>query len=229
MNTLRTKTLFLHMKSLLCLALSLLITLCLCSCKKQTDYFDYVSELRANVFLAETEEYKLRIYSVKKETPYQADGTKKQLSTRTEIFFRPISGDKTCNISFTVKGNALGGEMSYDNVKTEYYFSCGEDTSSLPNIPCQITYGEEKIQLNAMSVLSPNVLTPKNVLNSLIAAEQSLFSSLTDKYGFAGEIYIRLIFEDAPFYYVGVIDKTGKTHAFLLNATSGKVLAKRHP
>ena len=51
--------------------------------------------------------------------------------------------------------------------------------------------------------------------------------SMTDKYGFTGEIYIRLIYEDAPYYYVGIIDRNGTINAFLLNATSGKILAKR--
>lgn len=50
---------------------------------------------------------------------------------------------------------------------------------------------------------------------------------MTDEYGFAGEIYLRLLYEDAPYYYVGVVSKGGKTTAFLLNGKTGKLLAKR--
>ena len=70
-------------------------------------------------------------------------------------------------------------------------------------------------------------LSPKGCLQKLQESEGELFSSLTDKYGFTGEIYLRLLYEDAPYYYVGVIERTGKIHAFLLNAKTGKILAKR--
>ena len=50
---------------------------------------------------------------------------------------------------------------------------------------------------------------------------------MTDKYGFSGEIYLRLIYEDSPYYYVGIIERNGTVHAFLINAQTGKILAKR--
>ena len=50
---------------------------------------------------------------------------------------------------------------------------------------------------------------------------------MTDKYGFAGEIYIRLLYEEAPYYYVGIIDRSGGCNAFLMNAETGKILARR--
>ncbi len=227
MKTITQKKAFLQVKTLLCLALFALFLLPFSACKNKVDYFDYVSELRSNIFLAQTEEFRLRIYSVTKENPYLPDGIKKELSVRTEIYFLPRSGDKNCDISFVANGKTLGGEMSYDNVKQEYYFSCGLDSSSLSNIPCEIVYGEEKIELNALSVRSSSVMSPTLILKNLLSQENDLFSSLTDKYGFAGEIYVRLLYEDSPYYYVGVIDRTGKTHAFLLNATNGKVLAKK--
>ena len=117
--------------------------------------------------------------------------------------------------------------MSYDNVKMEYYYSCSLDTSSLSQIACNITYGESEMQVNASSVLNENNLSAKEVLNVLQTKESELFTSMTDKYGFAGEIYLRLIYEDAPYYYVGIIERSGKTNAFLINAQTGKILAKR--
>ena len=198
------------------------------ACKPKVDYFDYVSELRSNIFLAQTEEYILRIYSVKKETPYESDGIPKELTVRTEVYFLPNSGDKTCNLSFTVNGKTYGGEMSFDNVKAEYYFSCSLDSSALTQINCSIDYGNDHVQLNALSVLSESTLSANTVLAELVKKEAELFSSLTDKYGFAGEIYMRLIFEDSPYYYVGVIDREQNTYAFLINAENGNILAKRH-
>lgn len=223
------KTIFLKKRVLQTLTL-LILSICsffLFACKTKVNYFNYVSELRNNVFWAKTEEYSLRIYSVKKEVPYKTDGIPKELSTRTEFYFLPSSGEKSCSLSFQIDGKDYGGEMSYDNVKAEYYYSCSLDTSALQKITCSITYDKEIVQLNALSVLTSSTVTPQSALQNVIHEEKELFNSMTDKYGFAGEIYIRLIYEDACYYYVGVIDREEKIHAFLLNAQTGKILAKR--
>ncbi len=227
MNIYPKKICLLSFQNAFCILFSVLFLLFFSACKKQTDYFSYVSELRSNILLSQTENYKLRIFSVEKESPYTTDGVKREMHTRTEIYFLPKSGDKTCAISFSVQDKTFKGEMSYDNVKGEYYFFCSLDSSSLSNLLCSITYGEEQIELNALSVRTPAMLRPQALLKSFIAEEKEYFSTLTDKYGFAGEIYMRLIYEERPYYYIGVIDRNGKIHAGLLNAESGKVLAKR--
>lgn len=197
------------------------------SCQKEIDYMDYVSELRSNVFLASEQSFDLRIYALSKENPYLADGIPKERSTRVELYLVAPEGDKTCKISFTFDGKEYGGEMSFDNVKTEYYFSCSLDVARASELPCRLEYGEVKLELNARSILTEDTISPEGILKILQTAESELFTSLTDEYGFAGEIYIRLIYEDAPYYYVGIIDRNGHIHAFLLNATTGKILAKR--
>ena len=117
--------------------------------------------------------------------------------------------------------------MSFDNVKAEYFFACTLDISDAKQIPCAIQYGNQTIELTAYSIRTENTLTAINILSILEIEEQALFSSMTDKYGFSGEIYIRLIYEDSPYYYVGIIERNGVSHAFLINAQSGKILAKR--
>ena len=197
------------------------------SCKKELDYFDYVSELRSNIFLAETETFSLRIYAIQKENPYASDGIPMEKSTRTEVYLVAPSGEKTYELYFTVSEKTYGGEMSFDNVKAEYYFSCSLDVSELLEIPCSIECDGTQTELCAISVKNEATLTPQNALNKLRTAESELFESMTDKYGFSGEIYLRLLYEDFPYYYVGIIDRNGKTNAFLLNAETGKILAKR--
>lgn len=214
-------TVFLFFVSLLC------IFPLFPSCKKQVDPFSYVSELRDNIFLAETDAFSLKIYSVIKETPYFADGIKQETTRRTEVYLLAPEGNQNYSFTVTVGGKPYGGEMSFDNVKTEYYWSCTLDVSALSSLDCVIAYETERVAIKANSVLSGKELAPKAVLRILREENQELFSSLTDKYGFAGEIYIRLIYEENTYYYVGIIDRKGKIHAFLLNATTGKTLAKR--
>ena len=215
------------LRAIFCFLLLLCLCACLCSCKQEIDYFNYVSELRNNVFLASDNEFSLRIYSVVKESPYSADGVPRETNTRTEIWLVAPSGDQECNLSFEMNGEIYGGEMSYDNVKAEYYLSCNVGVSTLSSLTCSIIYGETTRELTAQSIVSSTTLSPEAALQKLVLSEGELFTAMTDKYGFAGEIYLRLIYEDSPYYYVGVIDRKGKTNAFLINATSGKILARR--
>lgn len=210
------------------LMLALCATLCLFSaCKKTVDYFDYVSELRNNIFLCSTDDFSLRIYATQKESPYCSDGIPCEISPRAEIYLIAPSGVENYQISFTLDGISYGGELSFDNVKTEYYYFCSLDISELKQIECTLTWGKESVVLCARSVLDENTLSAQTVLQNLLSSEQALFESMTDEYGFAGEIYVRLIYEDAPYYYIGVMDRNGGTNAFLASAQTGKILARR--
>ena len=101
------------------------------------------------------------------------------------------------------------------------------DISELKQIECTLTWGKESVVLCARSVLDENTLSAQTVLQNLLSSEQALFESMTDEYGFAGEIYVRLIYEDAPYYYIGVMDRNGGTNAFLASAQTCKILARR--
>lgn len=209
------------------LLLTLLFAVVFCGCKKEFDYLPYVSELRSNVLLAKEENFTLRVYAVNKEYPYAADGVPHETAPRIEVYFTAPEGKENCRIYFTVDGKEYGGDMSYDNVKAAYFFSCGLDISTVEILPCRVEYGERTLSLNTTSIRQKDTLTAKEILKALQTVEGELFTSLTDQYGFAGEIHIRLIYEENPYYYIGVIDRSGKAHAFLLNAQTGKLLAKR--
>ncbi len=209
------------------LPLLLLFLLLFTGCKKSLDYFDYVSELRSNLFLARTENFSLKIYAVRKESPYAADGVAQPTAPRFEAYLIAPSGDKTTKLYFTVDEKKQGGEMSYDGVKGEYFYGCSLDVSSLSAIDCLLVYGDEEVRLTATSVLTKNTLAPKTALGKLHEACSEPFAALTDEYGFSGEIYVRLIYEDSPYYYVGIIDRDGEIEAFLLNAETGAILARR--
>ena len=123
-------------------ALLVALTACvlLASCKKkEVDYFSYVSELRSNILLASDEDFSLRAYAVEKEYPYSTDGVKRDCTKRAEVYLIAPSGDKNCNISFSVDEKEYGGEMSFDNVKTEYYFSSEHIAPPSMRHRCQIS------------------------------------------------------------------------------------------
>lgn len=201
----------------------------LSSCANKTDYYTYVSELRNNVFIGASDTLNIRAYALEKESPYLTDGIPCEKNVRTEVYLTAPSSDKTCAISFSVNGQPIEGEMSYDNVKGEYFFATPISCAELSTIHFTVRYGEETIEISASSVRSEETKSAREILKIVVDSEVELFANMTDKYGFTGEIYMRLLYEDAPFYYVGVIDRNGNVTAFLLNANTGKILAKRQP
>ncbi|MBQ8375240.1 MAG: hypothetical protein IJX98_06705 [Clostridia bacterium] len=216
----------------LVLTFFLVLTLAICallfsSCNREVDYYDFVSELRSNLFLFDGEDYSIRVQDVEKEYPYVSDGYISEMTHKTEIFVLAPSGTTHCNIYFHCNGKTYGGEASFDSVKREYYYSCNADISEAPSLPVRVQFGENSHEITLPSVKTQSTLSAPDALQKLVEAETELFSSLTDGGDFLGEIYIRLLYEDAPYYYIGVVNRNGTSAAFLLDATTGKVLAKR--
>lgn len=214
-------------KAMLCAALFGALPFTLSACQREVNPFDYVSEYRSNLFLYSSETVSVRAQEVDKEYPYIADGFCGTLTKRLEVFLSPAQGTDGCSLSFFYGGKAYGGEASFDSVKGEYYYSCTVERSDEHSVEMTVTLGDVAQEITLRSVLDSNTLTGKAVLEKLEEAEPNVFLALTDKNGFAGEIYLRLLYEDAPFYYVGVVDRQGNVNAYLLNAQTGKLLAKR--
>lgn len=197
------------------------------SCKAQTDYFSRVSENRSNIFLCGTENFSLKIYAATRENPYVADGVPREPVPKTEVFLTAAETTEAPVIALAVNGREYGGDMSFDNAKTVYYYSCTLDSSECVSIPVRVTYKGTTVETNAVSVKTETTLSPRAALETVLKSESEKINSMTDKNGFAGEFYIRLICEDELYYYVGIVDRNGKILSLLLNAESGKILAKR--
>lgn len=213
--------------SLLCLPVLFLAIIGLSSCKKQTDYFSYVSECRSDIFTCEGDGFSLKMYAVSREQPYLSDGVKRECTQKAEAFLTTDRTQETFSIGFIVGEKEYGGEMSFDNARTEYYFSCTVDISSLRSIPVKICYGGTVYETNAINVRTETAFSPEKILQTVLQSEHTLIENMTDRNGFCGEFYIRLIYEDGLYYYVGIIGTDQKTHALLLNAETGKILARR--
>ena len=59
-------------------------------------------------------------------------------------------------------------------------------------------------------------------------AESDRFAALTSGGSFAGELYVRLLYDNERcFYYVGLTDRNGNTYAMLTDAETGEIIATR--
>ena len=245
---------FFNLKTAFCalfLIAALLFPVAGCA-KKQPDLFSYVSELRDNVLIAELpcadgnggnngnsgsengeSKALLTVYSYLREQPYLDDGATGTTERIAAFYFSEKDGSSTFLISFTAQGgeNAeSGGEMSYDDAKKQYYYTCSLDLSETAELPVTVKNAKtgKEYAFTAKTVKTPNTLSPRAALSAFENAESETLAPMKSDGDFAGEIRIRLIeSEGKTYYYVGVISADKVTVSYLLDGETAKILAKR--
>lgn len=201
--------------------------LAFCGCKRKIDLCNYVSEYRNNLFLYKGESFAVKAQNVEKEYPYVADGYKGEMTNRTEIFISAPPNTQSCKVLFIADGMEHRGDASYDSVKRQFYYSCAADLSEAESLPIRLSFDDAEVEVTLASVKSKTTLPLKELLTKLFSEEQDLLKTMSSGKEFLGELYVRILYEDAPYFYVGVVDRSGNITAFLLDGKTGKILAKR--
>ncbi len=193
--------------------------------KSGYDYTRHISEAREDIFRAETEEFSVTLSFGKREYPYADDGVACPLTPLAEISLVGKTGE---DYAVYVAGEKeWGGEMSYRNVRGDYYYSESVDTFPEGSVTLRVEWGEERREIVATSVKTEHTLTPQEALGYAVAAEKESLERLTEQGAFMGEFRVRLLRRDATYYYVGIVDKNGRTISLLLDSETGEVLARR--
>lgn len=191
------------------------------------DYSAYISEARSDIFLAQTEAFTVTVSCLTREYPYISDGIVCPTGSLVEISLVPAVTDAEGYAVYLTGEISVGGETTYRTYAGDYYFSQGVEVFPSGSVDIEVVHGEETISLSATSVKSDKTLTVKEALSSAIAAEKETVSALTQGNSFSGEFYVRLLKRDAAYYYVGIVDRNGKTLSLLLDSESGEILARR--
>lgn len=208
----------LNIAALMCCALLLF-----CGCGKQIDYSEYISEKRTDIYLYSDDGLQIRIYVSEKETPYCADGFKGEMGKLTEIYVTlPKNPDEV-----NVKAGNIEGEMNFRAVENCYYLSATNGDISGESASVTLTFGEESKTYSAMNVKYDGVISCEDALKCVLERDLSLFEGLTESGIFCGEIYVRLIYDDGCYYYVGVCDRDKKITAYLVDGVKGKIIATK--
>ena len=120
-----------------------------------------------------------------------------------------------------------GGEMSYLTVRDCMYLSFGDSWQCGGEVTVTLTCDGESSDYVLQSVKDAGVMTCEQALDCVREYDDTLFESLTNGRTFSGEIFIRLLYDEKCYYYVGVCDTEGKICAFLLDGESGRIVAER--
>lgn len=212
------------MKKFLCALIPCFIAcLCLSGCGKKTDYFNYVSEYRSAVYYFEDDNLELKIYAVERENPFALDGIKGQTGKLCEVY---LNMDDTANeVEISLLGK--GGNMSYLAVSRSYYLSFAQDKIEGASVEVSLTIDGKERKLTAQDVAAEGTIDGKTALKCVTEYDEEGFTSLTQNGAFMGEIHLRLLYDDGCYYYVGVCNRGGEVHAYLVDGESGRIIAER--
>ena len=202
--------------------LGLPLLLSLSGCKKSVDYFTFVSEYRKSVYMYRDDLISVKIYSVDKETPYSLDGVKGAVTNVTEVFVEYANSADEVEIELL----GHGGEMSWMAVTRNYYLSFSDCAISGASIPVTVNIDGTEKKIDVFNVAEEGTIDGKTALKCVREYDVDAFTSLTDGAAFAGEIIIRLLYDDGCYYYVGICNREANMHAYLVNGTDGRIIAE---
>lgn len=191
------------------------------------DYFAHVSELRSDIFCAETENFSLTLSCTEREYPYAYDGIACTMSKVVEISITPVDCDLDgLEISFT-DGKGTDGDASFRNTHGDYFYSFGVTEFPAQSVSLSLKWKSGECALTATSVKNEHTLTAKQALDCAVSAEKDTISRMTRSKRFYGEFYVRLLRRSTNYYYVGIVDENGNTVSLLLDSETGSILARR--
>ncbi len=213
-------------KVLWAVALALLLSLSLAGCTKTYDYTVHLSEVRRDIFRAETEAFEVTLSCVEREHPYASDGIACPKSKLMEAVLIPA--DKSAeNFTLTLGGEDWGGEMSFRSVEDDWFFSASCENFPSSEVTVTVEWDGQKQDIVATTVKNEGTMSAEEALEIAIGHEEEAVKALTKDGVFTGELRVRLLRRDVNYYYVGIIAPNGKTISLLLGAESGEVLARR--
>lgn len=212
------------MKRFLLLILSVFsVVLYFGGCAKKVDYCSYISEKRTAIYLYSDDALTVKIYTGEKESPYLADGIKSNVEAITEIYVY-FSVNPEC---VKIISEKIEGEMNYNSVKNCFYLSEGKNLEFDKSVELELICDGNSQTYTATNVVTAEIVSPETALKCAVEYDLATFENLIKNNLFDGEIFIRILYDEGCYYYVGVCDKTGKIKAYLVDGVFGKVIAER--
>lgn len=216
------------MKKKIFILLSLLVlTITASGCANTVDYTTSVSDRRYDIFMYGDDDLTAKLYLGKREAPFVADGICGEVGPYNELTISFSENLTSTPNTVVVAGNGFGGEMSYVTTKNCFTLSWGEVADFDEQTTITLTYGKQEKECVLTSVLDDATLTCEQALDCVKEYAAERFAAFTQKGYFDGEIFIRLLYDEGCWYYVGLCDKSGNIYAYLVDPARGKVIAER--
>ena len=199
------------------------------SCKNEIDLSIYLSQKRTAVYTVSDEDYTLILYGEEREDPFISDGyvgsMKKFVTVRVEDCKRSLDD---ASVSITYGDVTLTGKFEYSPLNGKYIIEM--ETSKLPTakeITAVIKNAGEEKTVTLLGYDSSKIDCNKALISVSKNAEDYL-NKLKNGNNLSIEVRLRTIFqEERIYFYVSIIDKSGKTVAYLVDGQSFEILASK--
>ncbi|MBO7214914.1 MAG: hypothetical protein J6V66_05405 [Clostridia bacterium] len=202
----------------------------LSSCKNTVNLEMYLSEVRHSVYKYQGEDYTVTVYLEEKESPYLSDGfvseMKKYVTIKIEDYKSSLSD---ASIKLAYGDTEILGKFEYSPLNGK--FTAQIEVSTLPS-ESEMTAtvkneGEEKSFI-LTKLNSSGKISYQTALDKVAYAKSDEIEKALSGGGTSIETRVRIISEgESVYYYVAIIDKTGKESAYLVDGYSGEILAEK--
>ena len=199
------------------------------SCKNEIDLSMYLSQNRTSVYTATNENYSVTLYGEEREDPFLSDGfvgtIKKFVTVRIEECKKSLDD---ASVTLSYDGVTLKGNFEYSPLNGKYITEF--EVESLPSkneISLVIKNDGEEFNLT-LSGYNLSGANYKSALQTVSKTASDYLGKLKSNGSYLMEVRLRTIYqEDRIYYYVSIIDKQGKTLAYLVDGESFEILASK--
>lgn len=165
----------------------------------------------------------ITVQCVSREQPYNADGICGDMCDLVEISVKLSPVPDAVEITL----GDYSGEMNYEAVDGRFTASYSAPAFGAEKLDLTLGFDKEQHTYSVLSVSDGSTLTCEQALGYVAEYDGELFKGLTKRHDFAGEIYVRLLYDEGCYYYVGVCDRDKNITAYLLDGGTGKVIATK--
>ena len=196
------------------------------ACEQQSFLTPYVSEYRKDVFEGQGQNHKLIAYYGYRESPYLNDGKVSTIENGLTFILLDAPSD---NVAYTL---TLETErpvtLEFIRLASGRLIVFYEiDNFSLKEFNVTVKYGSSFEPILLKSKITSEHLDLDSVLKILEKEQKAFIDPYTTDGYFNAEIHARIIVKDQkPYWYMAIADGK-RLKAFLVDATSGEILAIR--
>jgi hypothetical protein len=194
------------------------------------EILDNISDLRTNIYTAETEAMDVVVITGKRERPYKVDGKSEPKSDYTAISIKPAelpAEGRVYEYVLTAGKSADAGRFTAHPFGVTYTAELPRSLTGEVSIKIKSENYEEEFALT--SRYTDGMLTWEQALETGLNAVKTEVSSLYADKKFNGEVYVQFISDplqnDGGYFWYVAFAGGGKTYAALLDPTTGQIMA----
>lgn len=217
------------MKKIVYLIITIAMLFVTSSCKSEVDLTAYVSQLRENVYACEVDGVKISVYSERRESPFIADSYVGKLKNILIVKIDAPTIVDDAKISISYDDISANGTFDYNPIGAKY-----TTVIEVEKLPTKQEFngvfmvGEKQTEVLFKSTVASGSISSKDAINSVKKYDSKTINNLFNSDRVEAEIHIRIMpGGERNYYYVGLVTKDGNTTAYLVDGTSGEVLAKK--